>query len=201
MIDLFNSISVLSNRIFDNLINGTDIPLYTSGFDPITSAIIQFVIVTAISYLLAPKPKAPPSRGNPQDEIRGVTVSKDSNNNPIPVVYGKRQVGLTKVFVESSGADNQYLYVAGVLCEGGQSAGITAIDEVYVDDKLVTFDGALTDGTLRGVSSSDTNFYKGGESLISIQPFFGLDNQSASSLLDETTNWTSDHKQIGRAHV
>ena len=90
--------------------------------------------------------------------------------------------------------------MAGVLCEGG-GAGITAIDEVYVDDKLVTFDGSLTDGTVRGVSSSDTNFYKNGESLISIQGFFGLDNQSASSLLDETTNWTSDHKLSGLAYV
>jgi hypothetical protein len=164
----------------------------------IVSAIIQFVITTAISYIISPKPKAP--RQSSQDEAKGTLVNKDSNNNPIPVVYGKRQVGLTRVFVESSGTDNQYLYVAGVLCEGG-GAGITAIDEVYVDDKLVTFDGSLTDGTLRGVSSSDTNFYKNGESLISIQGFFGLDNQSASSLLDETTNWTSDHKLSGLAYV
>ena len=198
MIDLFNSISTLANRIFDNLINGTDVVLYTSGADPFTAAIIQFIIVTAISYIIAPKPKAP--RQSSQDEAKGITISKDSNNNPIPIVYGKRQVGLTRVFVESSGADNQYLYVAGVLCEGG-GAGITAIDEVYVDDKLVTFDGSLTDGTIRGVSSGDANYYKGGESLISIQGFFGLDNQSASSLLDETTNWTSDHKLSGLAYV
>jgi hypothetical protein len=164
----------------------------------IVSAIIQFVITTAISYIISPKPKAP--RQSSQDEAKGTLVNKDSNNNPIPVVYGKRQVGLTRVFVESSGADNQYLYVAGVLCEGGGS-GITAIDEVYVDDKLVTFDGSLTDGTIRGVSSGDANYYKGGESLISIQSFFGLDNQSASSLLDETTNWTSDHKLSGLAYV
>jgi hypothetical protein len=164
----------------------------------LATAILQFVITTAISYIISPKPKAP--RQSSQDEAKGTLVNKDSNNNPIPVVYGKRQVGLTRVFVESSGADNQYLYVAGVLCEGG-GAGITAIDEVYVDDKLVTFDGALSDGTIRGVSSGDTNFYKGGESLISIQGFFGLDNQSASSLLDETTNWTSDHKLSGLAYV
>jgi len=164
----------------------------------IVSAIIQFVITTAISYIISPKPKAP--RQSSQDEAKGTLVNKDSNNNPIPVIYGKRQVGLTRVFVESSGTDNQYLYVAGVLCEGG-GAGITAIDEVYVDDKLVTFDGSLTDGTIRGVSSGDANYYKGGESLISIQTFFGLDNQSASSLLDETTNWTSDHKLSGLAYV
>jgi hypothetical protein len=166
--------------------------------EAIVTAIITTIITTAISYIIAPKPKAP--RFSSQDEAKGTLVNKDSNNNPIPVVYGKRQVGLTRVFVESSGTDNQYLYVAGVLCEGG-GAGITAIDEVYVDDKLVTFDGALTNGTLRGVSSADTNFYKGGESLISIQGFFGLDNQSASSLLDETTNWTSDHKLSGLAYV
>jgi hypothetical protein len=166
--------------------------------EAIVTAIITTIITTAISYLIAPKPKAP--RFNSQDEAKGTLVNKDSNNNPIPVVYGKRQVGLTRVFVESSGSDNQYLYVAGVLCEGG-GAGITAIDEVYVDDKLVTFDGSLTDGTIRGVSSGDANYYKGGESLISIQGFFGLDNQSASSLLDETTNWTSDHKLSGLAYV
>ena len=166
--------------------------------EAIVTAIITTIITTAISYIIAPKPKAP--RFNSQDEAKGILVNKDSNNNPIPVVYGKRQVGLTRVFVESSGSDNQYLYVAGVLCEGG-GAGITAIDEVYVDDKLVTFDGSLTDGTIRGVSSGDANYYKDGESLISIQSFFGLDNQSASSLLDETTNWTSDHKLSGLAYV
>jgi hypothetical protein len=198
MINYFDSISEIANRILNNLINGTNIELNISGFDPITAAIIQFVIVTAISYIIAPKPKAP--RFNASDEIKGTTVSKDSNNNPIPIVYGKRQLGLTRVFVESSGTANEYLYVAGVLCEGGGS-GITAIDEVYVDDKLVTFDGALTDGTLRAVSSSDTNFYKDSTSLISIQAFFGLDNQSASSLLDETTNWTSNHKLSGLAYV
>ena len=87
MIDLFNSISVLANRIFDNLINGTDIALYTSGADPFTAAIIQFIIVTAISYIIAPKPKAPtrPSQGS-GGEIQGTLVNKDSNNNPIPVL-------------------------------------------------------------------------------------------------------------------
>ena len=166
--------------------------------EAIITAIITTIITTAISYIIAPKPKAP--RFNSQDEAKGTLVNKDSNNNPIPVVYGKRQLGIIRTFVESSGTDNQYLYVAGVLCEGG-GAGITAIDEVYVDDKLVTFDGALTNGTIRGVDSTDTNFYKGGESLISIQGFFGLDNQSTSSLLDETTNWTENHKLSGLAYV
>jgi predicted phage tail protein len=185
------------NAVFNNPISQEVISLYKAEPATIT-AIITTIIVTAISYVLAPKPKAP--RQSSFDEVKGTLVNKDSNNNPIPVVYGKRQVGIIRTFVESSGTDNQYLYVAGILCEGGGS-GIQSIEEIYVDDKLVTFDGALTDGTLRGVSSSDTNFYKDSTSLISIQAFFGLDNQSASSLLDETTSWTSDHKLSGIAYL
>ena len=185
------------NALFNNPINQEVISLYKA--DPATvTAIITTIIVTAISYVIAPKPKAP--RQSSFDEVKGTLVNKDSNNNPIPIVYGKRQVGIIRTFVESSGTDNEYLYVAGILCEGGGS-GIQSIEEIYVDDKLVTFDGALTDGTLRGVSSSDTNFYKDSTSLISIQAFFGLDNQSASSLLDETTSWTSNHKLSGIAYL
>ena len=163
----------------------------------ILTAIITTIITTAISYIIAPKPKAP--RQSSADEIKGILVNKDANNNPIPTVYGKRQVGLTRVYVESSGSDNQYLYIAGVLCEGG-GAGIESIDEIYVDDKLVVWNGALTDGTLREVNSTDGNFYKDG-SLISVQAFYGLDNQSASSLLQEQANWTSNHKLSGLAYL
>jgi len=166
--------------------------------EAVVTAIITTIITTAISYLIAPKPKAPRQSSN--DEVKGILVNKDANNNPIPVVYGQRQVGLTRVYVESSGADNQYLYIAGVLCEGG-NAGIESIDEIYVDDKLVTWTGALTDGTLRTVNSSDTNFYKDGTSLISVQGFYGLDNQSASSLLQEQANWTTNHKLSGLAYL
>lgn len=165
--------------------------------EAVVTAIITTIITTAISYLIAPKPKAPRQSSN--DEVKGILVNKDANNNPIPVVYGQRQVGLTRVYVESSGVDNQYLYIAGVLCEGC-GAGIESIDEIYVDDKLVTWNGALTDGTLRTVDSSDTNFYKDG-SLISVQGFYGLDNQSASSLLQEQANWTSNHKLSGLAYL
>ena len=166
--------------------------------DAVVTAIITTIITTAISYLIAPKPKSPRQSSN--DEVKGILVNKDANNNPIPVVYGQRQVGLTRVYVESSGVDNQYLYIAGVLCEGG-GAGIESIDEIYVDDKLVTWSGALTDGTLRTVNSSDANFYKDGTSLISVQGFYGLDNQSASSLLQEQANWTSNHKLSGLAYL
>jgi hypothetical protein len=168
------------------------------GFDPITSAIVQLVVTTAISWVLAPKPKKP--NVPEQQQAQGILVNKASNNTAIPVIYGKRQIGISRVFVESSGTDNQYLYMAGVLCEGGGN-GIESIEEIYINDKLVTWSGSLTDGTVRTVNSSDSNFYKDGASLISVQSFYGLDNQSVSSLLDASTNWGSNHKLSGVAYL
>ena len=167
------------------------------GFDPITSAVIQLVVTTAISWVIAPKPKKP--NIPEQQQAQGILVNKASNNTAIPVIYGRRQIGISRVFVESSGTDNQYLYIAGVICEGGGN-GIESVDEIYVNDKLVTWSGALTDGTVRTVNSSDTNFYKDG-SLISVQAFYGLDNQSVSSILDESSNWGSNHKLSGVAYL
>jgi hypothetical protein len=168
------------------------------GFDPITTAVIQLVVTTAISWVLAPKPKKP--NVPEQQQAQGILVNKASNNTAIPVIYGKRQIGISRVFVESSGTDNQYLYMAGVLCEGGGN-GIESIEEIYINDKLVTWSGSLTDGTVRTVNSSDTNYYKDGASLISVQSFYGLDNQSVSSLLDASTNWGSNHKLSGVAYL
>jgi hypothetical protein len=167
------------------------------GFDPVTAFVVQLVVTTAISWVLKPEPPKRNVQG--QETAQGILVNKASNNTAIPVVYGRRQVGIARVFVESSGADNTYLYMAGVLCEGGGN-GIESIDEIYVNDKLVTWSGALTDGTVRTVDSSDTNFYKD-ESLISVQSFYGLDSQSVSSLLDESTNWGSNHKLSGVAYL
>jgi hypothetical protein len=168
------------------------------GFDPITSAVVQLVVTTAISWVLKPEP--PKRNVQQQETAQGILVNKASNNTAIPVVYGQRQVGIARVFVESSGTDNNYLYMAGVLCEGGGN-GIESVDEIYINDKLVTWSGSLTDGTLRTVNSSDTNYYKDGASLISVQAFYGLDNQSVSSILDESTNWGSNHKLSGVAYL
>src|SRR6056300_657127 len=121
------------------------------------------------------------------EEIRGTQLNKQSNNAQIPVIYGERLVGGTRVFLETSGSDNQYLYGVLVLCEGE----INAITKIKVDDAEVTFDGAFADGSQ--ITSDDTRF---GDT-ITIQPFYGTDGQSASGLLSTLTNWTSDHKLSG----
>jgi len=155
------------------------------------------IVMKAISWLI-PTPDIPDfGVGEFDDFERGILLNKQSNDAAIPVVYGERLIGGVRVFLESSGTDNEFLYMALVMCEGE----INSIQEIRVDDKVVTFSGSLTDNTQRTVASSDSNFYKDGVSYITIEPHFGTDSQSASSLLSTLSSWTSNHKLSGIAYL
>jgi len=144
------------------------------------------------------KPEVPDFGTNDFEETeRGILLNKQSNNSSIPIVYGERLIGGTRVFIETSGTDNEFLYIALVLCEGE----INSIEQIKVDDKVVTFNGALTDNTQRTVASSDSNFYKSDVSYITIEPHFGTDGQSASSLLSSLSSWGSNHKLSGICYL
>ena len=156
--------------------------------------------VFAVGWLFvrSRKPEIPDFGTNDFEETeRGILLNKQSNNSSIPVVYGERLIGGTRVFIETSGTDNEFLYIALVLCEGE----INSIEEIKVDDKVVTFNGALTDNTQRTVASSDSNFYKSDVSYITIEPHFGTDGQSASSLLSSLSSWGSNHKLSGICYL
>ena len=76
-------------------------------------------------------------------QAQGILINSQSNVDPIPVIYGHRRVGGTRVFIEVSGNSNEYLHLVLVLSEGP----VTAIDNVYLDDVLSTdakFTGLLT---------------------------------------------------------
>ena len=152
-----------------------------------------------LSWVLRPKtPEIPDFGVNEFDDYeKGILVNKSSNDANIPVVYGERLVGGTRVFLETSGTDNQYLYLALVLAEGE----INSIEEIRVDDKAVTWASALSDGTAVEVGSGDSNYYKDGASLIRVEPHFGTDGQSASTLLSTLSSWGSNHKLSGIAYL
>ena len=114
-----------------------------------------------------------------EDQARGALVNKQSNIDPIPVVYGKRKVGGVRVFVSTGGGKkNEYLHIALVLCEGE----IQAIDEVYINDKISTH--------------SD---YSG---LLSITKKLGTDGQQYASILSGADdNWGTHHRLRGVAYL
>ena len=162
--------------------------------------IIEFpikVVSKALSWVM-PQPEIPEFGETDFDSFeKGILLNKQSNDANIPVVYGERLLGGVRVFLETSGTDNEFLYMALVLCEGE----INSIEQIRVDDKVVTFDGALSDNTQRSVASSDSNFYKDAVSYITIEPHLGSDSQTASSLLSTLSSWGSNHKLSGLAYL
>ena len=86
--------------------------------------------------------------------------------------------------------------MALVLSEGE----IDDVSSIFVNDNQVTFTGDLADNTQVTVASSDANFFDS-ESLITVEPHFGSDTQTASSLLSTLSSWTSNHRLRGLAYL
>ena len=170
------------------------VSVFTGG-----NPLVSLGISLFLAWILRPKvPEIEDFGTNEFDDFeRGILLNKQSNDANVPIIYGERLVGGTRVFMETSGTDNTYLYMAIVMAEGE----INSIEEVRVDDKAVTFASSLSDGTEVEVGSSDSNFFKNSESLIRIQPFFGTDGQSASSLLSTLSSWGSNHRLRGLCYL
>ena len=136
---------------------------------------------------------------------KGVLVNKTSSNAPLPVIYGQRKIGGVAIFLETSGATNEHLFMIMALCEGG----VESCEKIYIDDKEVTWSGTLTDGTERTVNSSDSNFYKAdptvdgssAESTISVTWYDGDDDQSYNTTVGALSSWTSNHRLRGVSYL
>jgi len=181
----------------------------TDGIGDFVSDVVGFVedvvevfvdVIQEVIGWIVPQPEIPDfGDQDVEQNAKGVLVNKFSANAHIPVVYGTRKVGGNVVFLETSGADNQYLYMALILSEGE----IDSVQSLFVNDQQVNLSGALTDGTQRTVASSDSNFFdtENSNSLITVEAHLGTDTQTASSLLDERQSWTSDHRLRGLAYL
>jgi hypothetical protein len=191
-------------------VNETGIKSFIS-FNPVKIVkkvvkVVVKVVQKAISWLI-PIPDIPDFGSGDFDEFeKGILLNKQSNDASIPVIYGERLVGGTRVFLDSGGGTtNQYLYMAIVMAEGE----INSIEEIRIDDKAVTWASSLSDGTEVEVNSSDANFYKAdpnvegssAESLIRVEPHFGTDGQSASGILSALSNWGANHKLSGLCYL
>ena len=172
---------------------------FITGGNPLVSLGISLFL----GWVLRPKtPEIPDFGTNEFDDFeKGILINKQSNDANIPVIYGERLTGGVRVFMETSGTDNTYLYMAIVMSEGE----INDITEIRIDEKPVTWSGDLAENVQRTVDSSDSNFFKAdpseengsAESTITVEPHFGTDGQSASSLLSTLSSWGSNHKLLG----
>ena len=140
----------------------------------LTQGLVGTVVAGALSGLL-PEP-------DEQDPIaeqqRSALINKASNNAPLPVVYGYRKIGGTRVFVEVSGSTNEYLHVIIAMSEGE----INSFENIYLNDIL------STDSRFNGV--------------LNVYTHNGADNQTAdSNAVSDLGNWTSAHRLRGTAYV
>ena len=143
-------------------------------------AAAAFAASATVSYVMAQKAKKAAQKA--ADAMAGVLVNKESNIEPIPVIYGTRRVGGVRVFVSSrnaaGGDPNEFLYIAMVLAEGE----VDAITDIHIDDKPI----------------SDIKYY----GLYTINTHTGADNQAYDSLLSEANaGWTTAHKLSGVAYL
>lgn len=110
---------------------------------------------------------------------RGVLLNTASTIDPIPVVYGTRRIGGTRILTETSGGSNTYLHVVIAHAEGE----IDAFSAVYFDNVL----------------STDARF----SGLFTLEHHVGTDSQAASSALIAAvpTIWTTAHTLSGVAYT
>lgn len=113
----------------------------------------------------------------------------------LPVVYGTTRMGVHLADLRTQASNAKRLAVVGAVCHGGgNGAGISALKEIYLDDRLAVD----ASGTVQSA------FKKSGTDLIkSIGKYLGTDTQTADSYL--TTNyssaWTSAHRGRGVAYL
>ncbi len=146
----------------------------------IAGAVVGQVVGGAINGALgiggggSPAPSAVAS-----EQARGLLINSASNIDPLPVIYGSRRVGGTRVLCEVSGASNEYLNLVIEQCEGE----ISAINTVYLDD----------------TPSTDARF----SGLVTIEKYLGTDTQAASAALmaELPGKWTAAHQGKGVAYL
>ena len=126
----------------------------------------------------------------------GDLVNKDASDASLPIIYGERKVGGTRVFVSTGTVSNgnKYLYICLAICEGE----IESITDIQLNDiALATADSTAEDVTGDSVATINANTNK-----TLYQIFKGTDGQAASTLLTSAGDeWTSAHKLSGVAYL
>jgi len=163
----------------------------------IKKMIISFIVSAIVNQVFGGNARRKANAARP----RSVMVNKNSSNDPIPVVYGRRRVGGTRVFVGTSngsgGSGTNTLNMALVMCEGQMGN----LKKLYFNDEVI-FDGTLTHGnSITGSNDVNGNKYEG---TYTIQYFDGRDDQTVSSVLQGSigsSTWTNDHRLRGTAYL
>lgn len=154
-------------------------PGAASTSSTIVSRLAGYAINQGISYVISSLLSPKKQQGLDQ-AARGALVNDISNVAPIPVIYGTRRCGGTRILTETSGASNEFLHLVIVWGEGP----ISAVSQVYLDGV------AITDARFAGFT------YR--------EDYLGSDTQAASpaliAALGNSAKWNANCTLSGIAY-
>ena len=174
--------------------------------------IINMIVSAITSKIFGKKKKGQTGGAGSQ-----VMVNKQSNNESIPVQYGRRRIGGVRVFVGTSdgaGAEGtNHLNIVLSLCEGEMGD----LKQLYFNDTLV-FDGTCAHGETIAHADIDSNadhtpvvpddqadpkIENKYEKYFLVQYMSGTDTQAAADEATSSidTDWTSAHQLKGIAYL
>lgn len=141
-------------------------------FNPTTAA-AGFMMFAGGMYGLAQS--LAPTR-EPTLPARGDMVTGRDSQKSIPLVYGQRRVGLNQVYISTSGTDNKYLHIVGIIGEGEIDSIVETdgVKQIFLDDKLYT------------------KYTHKGTSLVYYELFTGASDQAVCTTLKNATSGKSD---------
>ena len=166
--------------------------IFATGVGAYASAVISGVIVGAavIASSKAIGKMMMPSIADMFNE--GITIQDNSPSNtaPIPVIYGRRTVGGTRIFMETTGVDSKFLHYILLVAEGE----VTQLNQVYINGTELYNANGTINARFRG-GDLDT-------AMIKLNFHLGTDNQLADQdLIAATAKWNSNMKLSGLAYA
>ena len=171
------------------------------GLSGFAATAFSFGLQMAANMIFADKPK---EGGGAGVKDSGFMVNKNGNVQPIPIIYGTRRIGGTRVYVQttnSSGATSgtEFLHLVVAVAQGGtRSDGTDAINKInrvyFGADEVYNFD-----------TSSFTSPYSVANT--TLRCWHGKNDQTVASpdqsvgTFTISSEWTSNHRMRGVSYV
>ena len=168
------------------------------------SAVAKFFIRVAIALYSYNQQRKAQKRAERQARAArsNVLINKQSNNDPLYVLYGKQRIGGTRIFVESTDgagdtAGTTKLNFVIAMCEGE----IDTVKQVYFNDTVVWDDsngGTLTSNGNGGYSLG--GFISKYSNTITSDWYPGTETQTVDTTLQSSVGssiWTNNHRLQG----
>jgi predicted phage tail protein len=153
------------------------------GLSAMGSAIVSGIITTAavISGTKLLGKVLAPEIGSMAELGQSITSNAPSNTASIPVIYGRRQVGGTRVFMTTTGDDSKFLHYILAIAEGE----VSQLHNVYINNEpLYNADGSIN-SKFKGGDNNESyiklNFHTGSDTQV-----VDADLAAATTLWDET---------------